>query len=78
MCHTIDLQKCFLCDLTTIFLPLCFLLRPMSFQNTEYDNIKSLIYVCGVCRVAEDVDLMGAGIVEELKGVMGIMAINNQ
>ena len=78
MCLTIDLQECFLCDLATILLPLRLLLSPVPLQDAEYNNIKTLVYMHGVCRIAEDMDFSGVGIVKELERVVGVVAINNQ
>ena len=44
----IDLQECLFRDLTTILVPPGLLLRPVPLQDTEYDNIKALVYVGGV------------------------------
>ena len=48
------------------------------FKDTKYNNIKALIDVGGVSWIAEDMDVVGAGIIKELKGVVGVVAINNR
>lgn len=74
----VDLQERLLRYLTTILLPLRLFLHPVSLQDTEYNNIKALIYVGGVRRIAKDMDLLSASIVKELEGVVRVMAIDNQ
>jgi len=76
--HTIDCKKCFLRDLPSVFLPLSPLLRPALFEDAEDDNIKTLIYMGGVGWIAENMDAVLSGIVKELKGVVGVMAIDNK
>ena len=77
MCIAIDPQESLLRDLTTILLPLRLLFRPVPFQDTEYDDIVALVYVGGVCGITENMDFVGAGIVEELKRVVRIVAVDN-
>lgn len=74
----IDLRECLFRDLTTILLPPCLLLRPVPLQDTEYDDIKALVYVGGVCGIAEDMNSLSAGIVKKLKRVVGVVTVNNQ
>ena len=42
----------------------------VSFQDTENDNIKTLIDMGGVQGIAEQVNVIGTGKLEEFEGVM--------
>ena len=48
------------------------------FEDAEDNDVKTLVDVGGVGWVAEDVDLVCTGVVEELEGIVGIVAIDNK
>lgn len=54
------------------------LLRPVSLQGAEYNNIKALINVSCMRWVAKHVNLMFSCVSQEWQGVVGIMPINKK
>ena len=74
----VDCKKCFFWHLSSTPFPLNSLLHPVSFKDTEDNNIKALVDVRGVGWVAEDMDLVCPGVVKEFEGIVGVVAINNK
>jgi hypothetical protein len=48
------------------------------FEDAEDDNIKTLIDMCGVGWITENMDFVCVSEVKELEGIMGVMAIDNE
>lgn len=74
----INQQKVGLCDLFPTPLICISLVAPSMLQRTEDNNIETLVDVCRVRWIAQDMDVVFACVFEKPKGVVGVMAINKE
>jgi hypothetical protein len=79
VCSAVDLQEILLCD--SLFFgprPLLLLLRPVELEWPEDNDIKTLIDVRGVCRIADDVNVMRARKVKEWLCIVRVVTIDGE